>query len=127
MKKQTVYGWLYRQREQVSRKEPDPICRVARLAALAACERWLFAFPWAQMRTPVREQRGHQQGERLALLEKKAQESLTEAETCRLQELQASDEIYEAFLRKITPTARRAEIERKYHQQERARRADAHH
>ena len=105
----------------------DPARRAAKLAALAACEQWLFTLTWAQVRAPVLESYSKQCAEELALAEKTIHVALTESEAHRLNELQAANTIYEAFLRKITPTARRAELEQEFRQHEQARRAASHH
>lgn len=125
MKKDTVYGWLLRQRELASRKEKQEAIRNAKRTALKQCEEWLFALTWAQMRAPVRAKRTAIESEALPLLARKNEQvaSLSEQETSRLNELAASDEIYMQFLSKITPTALQAECDLEQRQREQARRA----
>jgi hypothetical protein len=124
MKKATVYGWITRQKDRIMRKEKNATLRAAKLAALQQCDTWLFSLTWAQMRAPVQAKREAIHAEGFPLLTKARQDptSLSEQETNRLQELEASAEVYTLFYNKITPTARQAEIEVKLRQHEQARR-----
>ena len=122
MKKDTVSGWIHRQRDLISRKEHNATLRKTKLVALKQCEDWLFALTWAQMRAPVKAKREAIRAGVLPLLEKQKREPLASAETLRLDELSASDEIYALFEAKVTPTAVRAEVEQRQRQREQARR-----
>lgn len=124
MKKDTVYNWICIQRDR-ARKEKNETLRNAKLAALRQCENWLFSLTWAQMRAPVLKKREDIATEGLPLItkQKKDPTSLTEEDTNRLNELVVSDEIYELFENKITPTARQAQLEVESRQREQERRA----
>lgn len=127
MKKETVYSWILRQRDLITRKEKNVVLRKAKFAALKQCEEWLLALTWAQMRAPVTAKRHAIQEEKHPLVEKARQDPalLTKQETTRVEELDVCNEIYAQFLHKITPTARQAEFERDQRQREQARRTSS--
>lgn len=125
MKKDTVSGWITRQRDLITRKEHNEGRRKAKLTALQQCEYWLFSLTWAQMRAPVLKKREDIAARGLPLLKKQEHDptSLTEADVTQLNALFASDEVYELFENKVTPTARRAISEVKVREHERKQQA----
>jgi hypothetical protein len=119
MKKETVHKFLNKN-EQEARKNKNEQLRKALVAAISECSAWI-GLPWAEMDQPVEEKVKAMNNEAEELGKKKKQASLSEAEEARLNELIALYQVvYHPFWKKIWPTVRRAQLERKDRAQEKA-------
>lgn len=115
MKKETVYKFLNKI-EQEARKNKNE----ALLDAIKECRSWV-ELPWAEMDQPVAKKVEMMNKEVEELDKKKKQAPLSEAEEARLNELVALYwVVYHPFWKKIWPTVRQAQLERKDRAQEKA-------
>ena len=120
MKKNTVETFLAKLEHQAKRVQQEG-ARRDQINAVTQCRTWL-ELPWADMLPAVNTRLEELTTQAQPLLEKEKQkQSITEQEQQQLQGMRDVYAIYTAFQQKISPTARRASVERHVREQERNR------